>query len=566
MRKNKEPIINCHTHVFRGGHVPPFLFKTLLNFPFYYLFSTRIIVGYFTWEQNRSRSKYKPRSIRRRRLITKWRIVFQNNESIKLFRLAVDLAIFIMFVQILLDAIFKVEYDNSLWNQLVEVMNSIFNFLPFSKALEQWLIVVLAFLVVKPLRFVVKGILSRTKDLIFGQQSKNLLESYRMMARYTTYTSQATIFSFLEKQYPDDTLFIVLPMDMEYMKAGKLRKTNKYYEQLKELKEIKQRGKHKSMLPFLFIDPRRIVDDPNFFVYRLEDGLVVLEECIVKEYVEENGFRGFKIYPALGYYPFEDALLPLWLYAVQHNLPIMTHCIKGSVYYRGSKHPDWDAHPVFKEFTGVEGKYAALFLPEKSNSDFQLNFTHPMNYLILLDEELLRHLISSRNESFKQLFGFTDMEKPLKRNLSTLKICFAHFGGAEHWRQYMNQDRASVINVFSHSGFQSDIIRTREQQLSWIKLEQNWKNTDWFSLICYMLLNYDNTYADISYILFDPEIYGLLRIVMSNPNLRTKVLYGTDFYVVRNHGNEKQLLSIVKDNLTDEDFDQIARINPKYYI
>ncbi|MBK9961224.1 MAG: hypothetical protein IPP06_07755 [Saprospiraceae bacterium] len=58
---------------------------------------------------------------------------------------------------------------------------------------------------------------------------------------------------------------------------------------------------------------------------------------MVKEYIEINKLNGFKIYPALGYYPFDEELLLLWKYAADHQIPIMTHVIKGTVFYRDRK-------------------------------------------------------------------------------------------------------------------------------------------------------------------------------------------------------------------------------------
>ncbi|NML71694.1 hypothetical protein HHL23_18100 [Chryseobacterium sp. RP-3-3] len=69
--------------------------------------------------------------------------------------------------------------------------------------------------------------------------------------------------------------------------------------QLDELKALK-RIKSKTCLPFVFADPRRIRDDHTYFD--------VIRNCITNE-----GFRGIKTYPALGYYPFDKDILPLML-------------------------------------------------------------------------------------------------------------------------------------------------------------------------------------------------------------------------------------------------------------
>jgi hypothetical protein len=98
------------------------------------------------------------------------------------------------------------------------------------------------------------------------------------------------------------------------------------------------------------------------------------------------------------------------------------------------------------------------------------------------------------------------------------------------------------------------------------KLEQIWKFVDWYSIICSLMLQYPNVYADLSYIIHVSEIQPLLKQTLLNPKLNSKVLFGTDFYVVRNHKSEKNLLADIIDYLSEEEFDRIARINPLNYL
>ena len=80
------------------------------------------------------------------------------------------------------------------------------------------------------------------------------------------------------------------------------------------------------------------------------------------------------------------------------------------------------------------------------------------------------------------------------------------------------------------------------------------------------MLQHDNVYADISYILHDDEIVPLLKQTINNPKLGEKVLFGTDYFVVRNHSSEKDLLTSITGNLTTKEFDKIARNNPRNYL
>lgn len=51
-----------------------------------------------------------------------------------------------------------------------------------------------------------------------------------------------------------------------------------------------------------------------------------------------------------------------------------------------------------------------------------------------------------------------------------------------------------------------------------------------------------------------------------NKKLRKRVLFGTDFYVVRNHKSERNMLVDSLAGLTEEEFDLIARDNPSDFL
>ena len=156
---------------------------------------------------------------------------------------------------------------------------------------------------------------------------------------------------------------------------------------------------------------------------------------------------------------------------------------------------------------------------------------------------------------------------PLHTVLDHLKLCFAHFGGEDEWKQFFEKDR---------SNFGHQLIRYPERGIDFLatndvikrgKPEQLWKTADWYSIICSLMLQHPNVYADISYILHgDLEVLPLLRHTLQNPVLRTRVLYGTDFFVVRNHKSEKNMLADMQGGLLKEEFDLIARKNPVNYL
>ncbi|MCO6492907.1 MAG: amidohydrolase family protein [Phaeodactylibacter sp.] len=577
--KPRPPIINCHTHIFTGDHVPPYLAKTFVWWPFYLLFYLPLILwAVKAWNRWDGRVRFSTayRWLRRAR----YRAAIRINRArwLSLLRWAIVALAVLHVFYILYDWIaLLVKPDDSITNHWIvylrerlEKWNVLF---PIASPALKISLVAVVVLFIRVGRNFILFIMKRVwgfLQLLPGKMTISLIERYILLCRFTLYRRQSRIMSQLRAQYPPGTGFVVLPMDMEYMKAGKLKPGARYYDQMAELARIKNDKDYKDVLyPFVFADPRRIQADPGFFRYAFQGGRVSLGECFIKEYIEGHGFSGFKIYPALGYYPFEEELLPLWKYAADRSLPITTHCIRGTIFYRGRKKPEWDEHPVFKEVTS-RGTFAPLLLPELKNEEMQLNFTHPMNYLCLLEEPLLRILVGkARDNRIRDLFGYHGPETPMDHNLNHLKICFAHFGGEDQWKRYLELDRYTYSQQLIRKPDQGiDFLYNHQGALSFGKMEQVWKFGDWYSVICSMMLQYEQVYADISYILHNEEIFPLLKQTLhpGNEKLRRRVLYGTDFYVVRNHKSDKQLVAEALAELDVEEFDLIARENPRGFL
>ncbi|MCO6478297.1 MAG: amidohydrolase family protein [Phaeodactylibacter sp.] len=573
------PIINCHTHIFTGDHVPPHLARSFVWWPFYYILSLPLILwGVKTWNRVKDAIQFSPTYRAAKRMWYKFTIWVKRTWLLNILQWAIA-ALAIIHV-------FYILYD---WASLVfEPEASVINdwILALRERLEEWNIlfdigslflklalVVAVMVFFKSGRNFILFILKRVWgffQLLPGKLTTELIERYILLCRYSLYKHQHRVMAGLKAQYPPGTGFVVLPMDMNYMKAGKLSADGGFYKQMQELADIKKDKNYRdTFFPFVFIDPRRIREDEAFLKYSFRDGQVNLEDCFIKEYMEGHRFSGFKIYPALGYYPFEEELLPLWKYAADRGLPITTHCIRGTIFYRGRKKREWDVHPVFEEPI-AGGGYAPLLLPERKNEEFQLNFTHPMNYLCLLEEPLLRKLVGqARDERIRGLFGYNGPEAPLGHNLNRLKVCFAHFGGDDQWKRYLELDRYNYsLQLIRNPDRGINFLYNRQGEYSPGKLEQVWKYADWYSIICSMMLQFPNVYSDISYILYDEEIFPLLKQTLqkSNAKLRRRVLYGTDFYVVRNHKSDKEIMTDTVAGLDEEEFNLIARANPREFL
>jgi predicted TIM-barrel fold metal-dependent hydrolase len=588
---SRRPIINCHTHVFTGDHVPPFLARTFLPWPVYYLVPVRPVIWICRlWFEKIERTFRKPAWRKVKQRIYAIRMWIQRAGVINVIVFLVGMALTISTIYIVADWLSGIGGINkSTYPILGTVKDRLSKWgVPVKpEALGFQLLIVLALVIFfksgrNMVWFVLKKISSFLGTLP-GPKSKELARRYMNIGRYAFHRTQEGSWNQLVGQYPEDTAFIVLPMDMEYMGAGSLRKGKEYFHQMEELKKLKTGSDSRFLFPFVFVEPRRIAEE-NIELkkgssgrqpiggkiqlsYTAVKGQVTLGDCFIRDYIESYGFSGFKIYPALGYYPFEEELLPLWKYAADNGLPITTHCIRGNIYYRGPKKSIWDAHPIFKQAAGDKTFDEPLALMETKNIDFINNFTHPMNYLCLLEEKLLRIKVGSSGKDIQDLFGYNGPDTPMDHNLSHLKICMAHFGGDDEWNRFMELDRdLHSRQLVQHPDEGITFLTDRDGNARKGKPEQLWRSVDWYSIICSLMLQYDNVYADLSYILHNSSIHPLLKQTLMNPKLRKRTLFGTDFYVVRNHNSEKGLLAAMIDHLSEEHFDQIAKINPREFL
>ncbi|UOY05382.1 amidohydrolase [Muricauda sp. SCSIO 64092] len=648
----KKPLINCHAHIFTGDYVPPLLGKGILP-PLIswvahlkvFIWVMRYIVMPIRWpDPNRGtvvdKITYQIKQLR------KWLY-----DKYTFFPIVPRIAEVIQFM-LVLPTLFIVLcwFDKKLRlgdypklqsvNGFLELLETVtLNLLP--ELLHQIIFILIVLFFLKVTRNLAYSILRKIVKLP-GKFNRALFVRYLQMAEFAKYKNQFDILDRLKDQYPTGTQFVVLPMDMKFMKAGGLVARPKEYknelkdlrggdvegygpysknrlllnkqnyllqmEKLRDLKETRGDEIH----PFVFLHPQRLRQDqkntannpkqlkPYFDFNITEEGKVELKDCWLKRYLEPEDsklkFSGFKIYPALGYYPFDIELLPLWKYAVDHKIPIMTHCTTGTIFYRGWKKRSWNRHPVYYMGNSATKK---LRLSATRSRNYQRYFTHPLNFLCLLHPELFQQLLNNyhvdknvtqeQKQNLIKLFGEPWATEGLKNNLSELKICFGHYGGLAEWKKYLVADRNPHSNqLFKRPAFGSALAhKVDSSELSWYNARAAWEEMDWYTMITSLMLQYPNVYADISYMLHDESIFPLLKQTLGHnrgevkttpPHLShvkldlpkhplgSRILYGTDFYMVRSHKTEKDLLGQTQALLSEEEFDLIARSNPKSYL
>ena len=216
------------------------------------------------------------------------------------------------------------------------------------------------------------------KNLIFWTDN-DILDRYNKFVTTGRLGSQQKILEKCLPFYPEGTRFIILPMDMAFMGAGKVPRP--YPDQLAELFQVSLI--YPQIIPFVHVDPRR----KN-----------ILE--LVKKCVEQWNYKGIKLYPPLGTFPYDEGFWPIYEYAQSMNLPVLTHCSPyNPVHFKGSR----------KELLQLLGKAKQpIDTQGKKIKELCANFTHPMNFV----------------EVIKQF--------------PSLRICFGHFGSQYFWDQFIH--------------------------------------------------------------------------------------------------------------------------------
>lgn len=335
-------------------------------------------------------------------------------------------------------------------------------------------------------------------DLLDPFNSNDKGNKLAKLIQVGTEESQEEVLLNLIEAYKDfpSMNFVVLSLDMDYMDAGSA--IVNYPTQLLELRRIKGRYGDR-VNPFVCVDPRRY------------QGKELVD--FVDEHINEYGFSGIKMYPALGFYPFDPALYELYEYAEKFQIPIMTHCDRGGVNYQG-KITEEHINPLY--FSRMPGK----------------NTMH-VNRQVLLDEERNK-LRKESNDVFCDRFTDPSNYYKVLDAFPNLKICFAHLGGVDEILKKPKTNQGSWYDTIR--SFISDI-------------------------------KYKNVYTDVSYTLENKKAMDvLLDDLNSDLNFQSKVLFGTDFFVVNKNKTEEELVSDFRKIVDVQLFDVLASDNNTEYL
>jgi len=335
------------------------------------------------------------------------------------------------------------------------------------------------------------------------------------------------------KIYDHAVRIVGLTMNMDHMDSLPSQNQISFETQLEEVKDIK-RYYPANFFPFLGIDPRHKsgVDLVSWARPYFETGVLHKDTGRVFPF-----FSGIKLYPALGFFPFDPRLEELYKYAEKNQLPVMTHCTRVGTQYIGTK------------IESLIPESPAMISIANNNNFAKARNSINARISKFYEKGWVKNSDRGENDRACDLFGHPENYVPLLVKFPNLKLCLAHMGGSNEILDAPNKGELAEIREVDTPG--------------------------WFERVTSMMKEYPNLYTDISYTLSDFEdTTGVVFqrftsfLVEQDRNgrpLSERVMFGTDFFMTEMEKREAELYFNTQRNLRRW-FDDFARINPQKFL
>ncbi|WP_044211942.1 amidohydrolase family protein [Flammeovirga sp. OC4] len=374
---------------------------------------------------------------------------------------------------------------------------------------------------------------------IGSHQRKSLHKYLSFLEEGTKRTQQEVFMSPYELYHSEysDVQLIGLSLNMDYM-DNKLLPPVRFNTQLEELKSIKKEYPD-NFFPFVCADPRAYAGEQlvNWIKKYFEKGIRSPKSGSVRPY-----FSGIKLYPALGFFPFDPRLDELYAYAEENGIPIMTHCTRvGSLY-------------VGDNIESLIPRKVEMIEPNSNHATFE-EVKKEIHKRIekYYEVKWIKNNTKGANDMACDLFGHPQNYVPIMLKYPKLKICLAHMGGDDQI-DLMNSTLEEIKNKKARKIIEND-------------------GYNWASLTKQLMIDYPSLYTDISYTLYrlnDSDFTNKIKDWLDSKDekgnsLSDRVLFGTDFYMTEQENQESALLEKAKVHLGDY-MEQMSRINPDRYL
>lgn len=343
--------------------------------------------------------------------------------------------------------------------------------------------------------------LSRLLSLpVFGAGGKR----YASFLRIGKSKNQLEVFENLLRQYDDQQMrFIALSMYMEKCGAGS--SSSGFEGQLEELITIKKQYPERLHL-FMGIDPRWKLNGTQL---RKTVEAYFDQRLAVGKGQTVAPFTGLKLYPSMGFYAFDKNLMETYEWAADKGVPVLSHC-----YYRGGIYNNDEAYlrnniNVINPFTNTA--HGASYIAQRKWGRWLLGTNAAYNN-------------SNTCSYFLEPHGYEEVFKYFSKKEKPLKLCLAHFGGSE-------------MMGIQHG---SRLPDKEEKQLYGI-LKKNW-----YQQVRELMQNYPGVYTDIAYTLADKSVHPYITTDLNDPDIGSRIMYGTDYFLAERDQPEKMLFETFK--------------------
>ena len=392
-----------------------------------------------------------------------------------------------------------------------------------------------------------RSLISKTESVIKKKEpeKRKKFAKYISFLNIATQKSQLIIFRDALKvatTYDPQAHLLAMTLDMDFMDDHNPPDKN-YCTQLIEVKQIK-RYYPDNFFPFISIDPRARSGETllrwvrNFFEFGLQS------KSSGKTY---PFFSGIKMYPALGFFPFDPRLDKIYDYAEKNGIPITLHCTRvGSLY-------------IGKNIEGLIPLKPKMIMPKEGEKTFSKAkvaqneiYERIKRYT---EKGWIKNSKIGKNDLACDLFSHPQNYVPIMLKFPKLKICLAHMGG-EYEIEFMNSaDRKNG--------------KPRDHRKEIWDLD----GYNWAELIRDLMKEYSSLYTDISFSVSDldnPKIANnfnewLDAIGENGKELGNRILFGTDYYMTEMVNRESELYKLANEKL-EKWFDRITRDNSKEFL
>lgn len=352
----------------------------------------------------------------------------------------------------------------------------------------------------------------------FSPNYRNTVRRYIEFVQIGTSATQEDVFNMESRAYMrlGDYRIVVLTQVLDYLDYNSTSNHKKIQTQVQEIIELKRNELyHDKLIPFLGIDPRM-------------QGIDLLQ-WVTSHINKDVGFYGIKIYPAYGFFPFDVRLDPVWKWAAENDVPVMTHATRGGSFYLGT-------------FDSIMNQGGFRIQSLNPNSSAMPRILNRISQLVNESDKSVK----KNNETWCNVFGHPDNYIPVLEKYPSLKICLAHLGGANEVKLSAAQQLNPAIKT-PYPGYLGG---------------------NWYTAILDLMTNFPNVYSDISYTLSDKDAMNIITTYFNNSPLIDKLLYGTDFYLTQQEttGDEPGLINIFLKDFSEAQISKLAYVNPDNYL